>query len=133
MRNAILGFGLALCFALPAIAPTSVSAAASLECSDASNLCLEPADGAAWEADKSSTAKDKSGRSKGGGKLSLTIDNGRGSLFINGRYAGTAPLDSVSIPSGKNDLQVRDGAEVITSGLLTVPKGSSLTVTVNHP
>ena len=45
----------------------------------------------------------------------------------------TAPLSSIPIPAGPNDIQVRDGATVISTGVLWVPKGASVGVTVRHP
>jgi hypothetical protein len=128
-----LGLGLAFAFGVSSamvIAPTDVSAAA-FACSDPSNLCVT---GAKWEAGATTNAKDKKKRSeKAPGSLSITIEGGRGSLFVNGRYAGTAPLNGISVPSGRNDIQVRDGATVLSSGVITVAKGSSVSVTVNHP
>ena len=56
-----------------------------------------------------------------------------GSIFINGRYAGTAPLEGIEIPSGKNDLQIRDGSDVLATGVLTVPKESDVIAVVRHP
>ncbi len=118
-----------------ALVMTSTSVAASaLACEDSSNLCLDAADGAKWEAGKQATVKDRKKRSeKAPGTLSMTVEGGRGSLFVNGRYAGTAPLSSIDVASGRNDIQVRDGSTVLASGVLTVPKGGSLDVTVRHP
>lgn len=127
---------LSLAFAAPlasALVPAAVSAN-GFACADPSNLCLAPTGGAKWEANTQTSAKDKKKRSeKAPGSLSLTIEGGRGSLFVNGRYAGTAPLSGISIASGRNDVQVRDGATVLSSGVLTVPKGGSLDITVAHP
>jgi hypothetical protein len=116
-----------------ALAVSSSATASMFECNDTSNFCLDAAKGAAWEADARSTSKDRSKRKKGSETLSISIEGGRGSVFVNGRYAGTAPLDGISVPSGKNDIQVRDGAEVLTQGLLTVPRGANLSATVAHP
>ena len=129
-RLRLAGFGLALGLSLALGGPV---AAASMACDDPSNLCLTPASGAKWEAGKTAGAKDKKKRVDNGGSLSLTVDGGRGSLFVNGRYAGTAPLSGISVPAGRNDLQVRDGATVLSQGVLTVPKGGSLSIAVNHP
>ncbi len=108
--------------------------AASMACEDPSNLCLGPASGAKWEAGKTVAAKDKKKRNdKAGSTLSLDVEGGRASLFVNGRYAGTAPLSGIPVPAGRNDVQVRDGATVLSQGVLTVPKGGSLSVTVKHP
>jgi hypothetical protein len=114
------------------LVPTHSATAAAFECTHESNFCLDPANGAGWESDARSSSSDRGKRKKGGETLSISVEGGRGSVFINGRYAGTAPLDGVSIPSGKNDIQIRDGAEVLAQGLLTVPKGGRLSATVRH-
>ena len=99
---------------------------------DDSGLCVDSGD-AKWAADKQSTSKDRKKRStKTAGTLSVTIDGGRGSVFLNGRFVGTAPVSGVSVPSGKNDLHVRDGEDVLANGTLTVGKGTSVSVTVRH-
>jgi hypothetical protein len=111
---------------------SSVASAAmtAFGCDDASGLCVE---GGSFEADKRTTDKDRKKQSKSSaGNLSLEIDGGRGSLFINGRYAGTAPLNGIEIPSGPNDIQIRDGAEVLATGVLTVPKDASVSLTARH-
>jgi hypothetical protein len=114
------------------VASPGASASTVLACDDESGLCVTSGD-ASWEPDKKSTSKDRKKRSaKTPGSLSVTIDGGRGSVFLNGRYVGTAPVSGVEIPSGKNDLQVRDGADVLASGLLDVPKGGRISLTVRH-
>jgi hypothetical protein len=98
------------------------------------NLCLSPVKGAKWESGVTTSPKERTKRSKkNGGTLSISIEDGRGSVFINGRYAGTAPLSGIEIPRGRNDIQVRDGAEVLASGVLQVPANADLDVTVTHP
>lgn len=122
-----LGAGIALGVASP-----TASAAAAFACDDDSGLCVDSGD-ASWAADKSSTSKDRRKRStKTAGSLSVTIDGGRGSVFLNGRFVGTAPISDVELPSGKNDLHVRDGETVLANGLLTVSKGASVSITVRH-
>jgi hypothetical protein len=123
--------GLALTFGL--LVPAQDATAAAFDCADASNFCLDAATGAAWEPDARSASSDRGKRKKGSETISITVEGGRGSVFINGRYAGTAPLDGVTIPAGKNDIQIRDGAEVLAQGLLTVPKGARLAAIVRHP
>lgn len=110
-------------------APTPAQAA----CSDPSGLCMEPVKGGKWEPDGSLSAKQLKAKRKGTGSLSLKVDDGRGSVFIDGRYVGTAPLDSLSLGAGKHDLQVRDGAKILAEGVLTVPKGANVRVNVRHP
>ncbi|MCX4247578.1 peptidase associated/transthyretin-like domain-containing protein [Paraliomyxa miuraensis] len=126
-----LGLGLGLAVASPGPAATAAVLAAGMGCSDSSGLCVDSG-GASFTADKKSTSKDRKKRStKNAGTLSLSIDGGRGSVFLNGRYVGTAPVSGVELPSGKNDLQVRDGADVLATGLLDVPKGAAVSITVN--
>ncbi len=105
--------------------------AMQMACEDDSGLCVDGG-GAKWQSDKSSSKKQRKKRSnKKGGTISMEVDDGRGSLFINGRYAGTAPLSGAKIPKGANDIQVRDGAKVLAEGLLTVPAGADVSITVS--
>ncbi len=118
-----LGIGLA----------SETEAASSMGCDDVSNLCVDSG-GAKYIADTTVAPKDKKKRiEKAGSSLSMQVDGGRGSLFVNGRYAGTAPLSSIPIPAGPNDIQVRDGATVISTGVLWVPKAAAISVTIRHP
>lgn len=122
----------ALAFALTTLlaVPTPAQAA----CSDASGLCMDPVKGAKWEADASLSAKQLKAKRKGTpGKLSVTIEDGRGSVFLDGRYVGTAPLSDLALGVGKHDLQVRDGNKILAEGVLTVPKSADIRVTVRHP
>lgn len=112
----------------------AVPAPAAAACSDASGLCLGPAKGAKWEPDASLSSKVMKAKRKGPPcRVDFEIDGGRGSVFVDGHYLGTAPLTSVSLAPGKHDLQVRDGQRVLAEGVLTVPKGGTLEVTVRHP
>lgn len=112
--------------------PRAASAAATLACDDESGLCVDSG-GATFTDGKQSTSKEQGKRSKKtGGSLSVTVDGGRGSVFVNGRFVGVAPVDGVSIPSGKNDIHVRDGASVLANGLLDVPKNADVSLTVRH-
>lgn len=122
---------LTLVFATAALfaAPTPAQAA----CSDPSGLCMDPVKGSKWEPDSSLSAKQLKAKRKGTGNLSLKIDDGRGSVFVDGRYVGTAPLSDLTLGAGKHDLQVRDGAKILAEGVLTVPKGATVKVNVRHP
>lgn len=105
--------------------------AKAMACEDDSGVCVDSGD-ATFTADKTATKKQRKRRSSGkGGKISMTVDGGRGSLFINGRYAGTAPLEDVKIPAGVNDIQIRDGAKVLAQGTLKVPRSAKVAITVN--
>lgn len=136
-RLPLIVFAIAAGVALGVASPASNSyaatyAAAAFGCDDDSGLCVDSG-GASWAPDKKTTSKDRKKRStKTSGRLSLTIDDGRGSVFLNGRYVGTAPVSGIEIPSGKNDLQVRDGANVLASGVLDVPKDAGVSITVRH-
>ena len=62
------------------VASPGASAAATFACEDESGLCIDSG-GASWEADKTSTSKDRKKRSsKSAGSLSLSIDGGRGKI-----------------------------------------------------
>ncbi len=125
-RSLTLVFATAALFA----APTPAQAA----CSDPSGLCIEPVKGGKWEPDSSLSAKQLKAKRKGApGRLSVKVEDGRGSVFVDGRYVGTAPLSDLSLGAGKHDLQVRDGAKILAEGVLTVPKGASVRVNVRHP
>lgn len=119
--------------ALAALLGAAAPARAAGSCSDPSGVCLGDAKGAKWEADESLTQKQIKAKRKGPAcKVSFEIDGGRGSVFIDGRYAGTAPLTSVGMMPGKHDIQVRDGQKILAEGVLTVPKGGSMQVTIKH-
>lgn len=123
-----MGSGLVLASAVPALA-------AHQACDDPSHLCIVSGDeGARWEAGEKSTSKNRSRRStKQGGKLSVELEGGRASLFVNGRFRGNPPLQDIEVPSGKNDIQLRDGETILAEGLLTVPRNGSVSVVVHHP
>jgi len=129
MRIRKIGVGV---IAAVAIGLWTGAAAADFACGDESGLCVESGD-ATWAGGTHTTSKDRKKRSsKTPGSISMTIDGGRGSLFVNGRYAGTAPLDGISVPSGPNDIQVRDGSTVLADGVLTVPAGGDVAFVVRH-
>jgi hypothetical protein len=134
--RSVLGLGLALGAALALAVPAApASASASMfECDEEGNLCFEQIKGSRWFYQAKTNSKMRKKRSsKPDAKLSLTIEGGRGSVFLNGKYIGTAPLDEVDVTSGPNDLHVRDGSEVLTWGILTLPKDGTVVATVKHP
>jgi hypothetical protein len=128
-------FGLSLGLSLALWIPSAPAAAAfAPSCTDENNFCFEQVTGSRWFPNaKTNSAMRKKRSEKEPGSLSLTIEGGRGSVFLNGRYLGTAPLDAVEVPSGPNDLHVRDGSEVLTWGILTVPKDDTVVAVVRHP
>lgn len=110
-------------------APTAADAA----CSDPSNMCVEPK-AAKWEPSGSLSAKQLKAKRKGAaGTLSVKVDDGRGSVFIDGRFAGVAPLSNHELSPGKHDIQVRDGSKMLAEGVITIPKGGAVKATVRHP
>jgi len=124
----VLGLG----FAVGVSTPGAASAAAAAACDDESGLCVDSGD-AKYSDGKQSTSKDRKKRSKKtAGTLSVSIDGGRGSVFVNGRFVGTAPVSGVEVPSGNNDIHVRDGETVLATGVLQVPKSADVSVTVRH-
>lgn len=125
-------FAVALVLAL--VAQLGAPTAARAACTDPSGLCLEEAKGAKWEPDSVLSGKQLRAKRKGApGRLTVKVDDGRGSVFVDGRYAGTAPLVDLSLLPGKHDLQVRDGEKILAEGVLTVPRGGSVRVHVRHP
>ena len=114
------------------VAPNAQANMAMDECTDEGNLCVES--GGEWASGAKTTSKERRKQSmKQPATFPFRVVDGRGSLFVNGRYAGTAPLEGIEIPAGKNDIQVRDGAEVLASGVLTVNSGSDVIAVVRHP
>lgn len=116
-----------------ALALGAAPARAAAPCTDATGVCLSEVKGAKWQPDASLTAKQLKARRKGAAcKVEFEIDGGRGSVFVDGRYAATAPNTSMSLPPGKHEIQVRDGQKILAEGVLTLPKGGDLHVTIRH-
>jgi hypothetical protein len=125
MSIRIASITLALVLAAPAPAEAA--------CSDPSNLCID-GKGAKWEADQTLSAKQLKAKRKGAsGRLSVKIEDGRGSVFVDGRFVGVAPVGDIELGPGKHDLQVRDGDKILAEGVVTIPKGGSVRATVRHP
>lgn len=64
--------------------------------------------------------------------LSVSINGGRGSVFIDGVWAGEAPVSGLGLKPGRHDVEVRDGETVLGAGILKIKNGSdpvSLSVT----
>ena len=120
---------------LPALA-LAAPARAAAPCADSSGLCVNDGAGVRWKADASLTGaalrKENKKRKGAAASLDLAVDGGRGTVFIDGRFAGVAPLDNYYLEPGAHDLQVRDGNRVLAEGVLTVPAGTDVSITVNH-
>jgi hypothetical protein len=114
----------------------SWSAEVRADCQDPSRVCTDDS-AATWSADASMTRKQRArehakNRKKKKVSLTVVVEGGRGSVFIDGRYFAAG--EAVEIVPGKHDVHVRDGQVVLAQGVLTVPRASEgLTVTVVHP
>ncbi len=127
----LLAFALALPIGL-ALPPGEAHA-----CDDESRLCVDT-DNAKWEPDATISQKNlkrerKKNKKKPTSNLYLTIEDGRGSVFIDGRFVSTAPLDSYEIGAGKHDIQIRDGDIILAEGVLKIPSKADVRITVVHP
>ena len=58
-----------------------------------------------------------------------TAGDGRGSVFVDGVFAGTVPLRDYVIKPGKHDVEVRDGDKALVSGVLKVSKKTEFVTT----
>ena len=99
-------------------------------------MCLT---GARWEPggtldDKARVKDFKKNKKKKDVSLSIIVEGGRASVFIDGAWVAPAPLRGHLLKPGKHDVQVRDQETIITTGVIVIPKkGGPVTMTVNHP
>ncbi len=111
-----------------------VGASANAAC-DEQGTCVE---GGTWTANASLSDKArrkiaKKNRKKGDIDLTVSIEGGRGSVFVDGVWISSAPLEGHGIKPGRHDIQVRDGKAVLAQGVLMVRrKSSGVTITVPH-
>lgn len=110
--------GLALCLE-PAVAHA--------DCTAPSGVCVRSGDGVGWKAGETLSDKQRAKEARKNRKRDpvifyLTISGGRGSVFIDGVWAGTAPIQALELKPGKHDVQVRDGSTVLAAGVLLVPR-----------
>lgn len=107
-------------------------------CSDEASLCVEAGE-AEWTADEQLSGKAmrrdaKRNRKRKPVAVSVSIEGGRGSVFVDGRWAGEAPLGEYELQPGRHDLQVRDGETVLSEGILKISrKSDAIEITVRHP
>ncbi|PRQ02335.1 hypothetical protein ENSA5_24260 [Enhygromyxa salina] len=65
--------------------------------------------------------------------LNVVVEGRRGSVFVDGRYlAATGEHAQRVLKPGKHEVEVRDGEEVITFGVLSVPRKVSAIALVVH-
>lgn len=122
---------LALSFAL--VLPSGPAAA----CEDESRLCVD-SDNAKWEPDgtisKSARKRErKKNKKKPPSTLELTVKDGRASVFLDGRFLSTAPIEGYEITPGKHDIQIRDGDIILAEGVIKIPSKTTVKITVQHP
>lgn len=124
---------------LPALALTLGVAApnlASADCDDPTGLCVDSGT-AKWKSDGTVSAqqkrKERKLKTKSPVTLSVSIDgDGRGTVFLDGRYAGVAPLSSFSLPPGSHEIQVRDGNRILAEGSLSFPEGETVQLSISY-
>lgn len=127
---------LATCFAV--VATSAPSPALAGDCPNGSSICVNAGE-AEWTANDVLSGKNrrkdaKKYRKKDPVPLTVKIEGGRGSVFVDGRWVGEAPLQDVALKPGRHDLQVRDGATVLGEGTLKIKKGSGpIELLVSHP
>lgn len=130
IRTPPLATLLVLAGALVLLSPSEARA----EC-DASGVCVE---GATWSPDSSLNDKArkkeaKKNRKKKDASLSVLIEGGRGSVFIDGVWVSEAPVDAMTIKPGRHDIQIRDGMDVLARGIIKIPKkGGQVSIRVSH-
>lgn len=126
---------------LPVIAITLAAglllpAIADAECDDPTGLCVDSGT-VKWKSDGTVSGKiirkERKLRAKAKASLSVSIDDdGRGTVFLDGRYAGIAPLQSFSLTPGSHEIQVRDGNRILAEGSLAFPEGESVTLSISY-
>ncbi|HFE43892.1 MAG TPA: hypothetical protein ENJ18_00145 [Nannocystis exedens] len=123
-------------FVLTLAAGLSLPAIATAECNDPTGLCVDNGT-VKWKSDGTVSGKtirkERKLRAKAKAKVSVSIDDGgRGTVFLDGRYAGIAPLRSFSLSPGSHEIQVRDGNRILAEGSLAFPEGESVEISINY-
>ena len=98
------------------LVPASASAAEVCD----GQVCVSGAEWSAGEQlDDKARAKERK-RNRKGKDSTLTVElvGARGSVFVDGVWIATAPIDFVPIKPGKHDLEVRDGERLVARGVL---------------
>jgi hypothetical protein len=86
--------------------------------------------GAAWATDQqlddaARKKESKKNKKKKDAQLTVQVNGGRGSVFVDGVFVAVAPALYVPIKPGKHDIEVRDGERVRAKGVLTIPSNAS--------
>jgi hypothetical protein len=122
---------LALALACMLALPSVEAVAAEEECGP--TACVS---GAGWSTeeqldDAARKREAKRNRKRKDAQLTVQINGGRGSVFVDGVFIAVAPALYVPIKPGKHDIEVRDGEQVRARGVLTIPSnGGDVTMRV---
>jgi hypothetical protein len=116
---------LALGLALACLLASSPAEADEEECGP--TACVT---GAAWSSDAqlddaARKREGKKNRKRKDAQLTVQINGGRGSVFVDGVFVAVAPALYVPIKPGKHDIEIRDGERVRARGVLTIPNNAS--------
>lgn len=89
-----------------------------------SQICVSGADWSSGEQldDKTRAREAKRNRKGKDSTLSVEVQAGRGSVFVDGVWIAPAPINYVPIKPGKHDVEIRDGENVRARGVLIVGK-----------
>jgi hypothetical protein len=85
--------------------------------------------GAGWSTDEQlddavRSREAKKNRKRKSAQLTVQINGGRGSVFVDGVFVAIAPALYVPIQPGKHDIEIRDGERVRARGVLTIPNNA---------
>lgn len=118
-----------------AAALVGVASPAAATCSDSTGLCVVSGN-VKWKPDNTLTEaqlrKENKKRKGAVANLDLKVDDGRATVFIDGRWGGVAPLNSYPMTPGAHDLQVRDGNRILAEGVLVFTAGESVSIEIRH-
>jgi hypothetical protein len=86
--------------------------------------------GAGWATDEqlddaARKRESKKNRKRKDAQLTVQINGGRGSVFVDGAFVAVAPALYVPIKPGRHDIEIRDGERVRARGVLTIPNDAS--------
>jgi hypothetical protein len=128
----LLQFTLAMFFASASAPATDV------DCDSAVCVYADSPSQDDWKPDARLSRKQrqkdaKANRKRGDVTLDVEVVDGRGSVFIDGRYlAADGPHQQRAIKPGKHEIEVRDGERVIAVGVLTVARDIEAITLVVH-
>ena len=126
MRRLVLALALSIAFAIP-------RSSEAAEVCDEQGVCV---DGAAWTSgdqldDKARAKERKKHAKRKDASLTVRVNQGRGSVFVDGVWIAVAPVNFMPIKPGKHDIEIRDGETLLARGIIDIPKtGGDVTFTV---